>query len=107
MTDVKAYIKRCEECQKHPNIRGEEPLHSILLPSLWRKVGLDIIRMPASGGFKYLVALREDLTAWLEAKPFVKSHIGTEENELADQAAKEGTSEPEGSGNLRRHQTVG
>ena len=35
---------------------------------LWEKVGLDVVHMPASGGFKFIVFARDDLSGWVEGR---------------------------------------
>ena len=46
----------------------DKELHPTLYSALWRKVGLDVVHMPKSAGFGYLVAMRDDFSGWVEAK---------------------------------------
>jgi len=61
-------VKTCEECQKRSLIRVTEELHRTLDNALWQRVGLDVIHMPANEGFSTIVAMREYLSGWVEAK---------------------------------------
>ena len=46
-----------------------EELHPTLENALWSKVGLDVVYMPKDTGFSKIVAMRDYLSGWLEAKP--------------------------------------
>ena len=59
----------CEGCQRRAPLRQEEALHPTLITRLWRKEGLDVIHMPMCEGFQYIVAMRDDFSGWIEAKP--------------------------------------
>lgn len=66
--DCSVYVKTCEECQKRSRIRYEEPLHPTWSTMLWEKVGLDVVHMPPSGGYRYIVFARDDLSGWVEGR---------------------------------------
>jgi len=66
--DVEKEVKTCEECQKRSPIRVTEELHPTLDNALWQRVGLDMIHMTANKGFSRIVAMREYLSRWVEAK---------------------------------------
>jgi len=61
-------VKTYEECQKRSPIRVTEELHPTLDNALWQRVGLDVIHIPTSEGFSRIVAMREYLSGWAEAK---------------------------------------
>ena len=71
--DVREYVKTCPQCQYRAPLHWDEELHPTLYSALWKKVGLDIVYMPMSRGKKFFVAMREDLTGWMEGKPLVKN----------------------------------
>ena len=48
-------------------------LHPTLENSLWLRVGLDIVYMLMDEGFTKIVAMREYLSGWIEAKPLKKA----------------------------------
>jgi len=66
--DVVNYVKTCEECQRRARVRYEEPLHPTWSIIVWEKVGIDIVHMPESGGFKFIVFARDDLSGWVEGR---------------------------------------
>jgi len=66
--DVVKYIKSCEECQRRARIRYEEPLHPTWSTIVWEKVGVDVVHMPNSGKYQYIVFARDDLSGWVEGR---------------------------------------
>ena len=66
--DVKAYVKTCEICQFRANDQEEEALRPTWTIDRWQKVGLDIVHMPPSRGFHYLVLARSDFSGWVEGR---------------------------------------
>ena len=65
---VKAYVRSCERCQMRDPTRQEEALHPTWISLCWAKVGLDVVYMPSREGKKFLVAARDDLSGWVEAR---------------------------------------
>jgi len=63
------WVKTCEEYHKRSLIRVTEELHPTLANPLWQRVGLDVVYMPLNEGFSKIVAMREYLSGWMEAKP--------------------------------------
>ena len=61
-------MKICKEYQKRSPIRVTEELHPTLDNPLWQRVGLDVVYMPLNEGFSKIVAMREYLSGWIEAK---------------------------------------
>ena len=66
--DVVKYVKSCEECQRRARVRYEEPLHPTWSIIVWAKVGIDVVHMPESNGFKFIVFARDDLSGWVEGR---------------------------------------
>lgn len=66
--DVANYVKSCEECQRRARVRYEEPLHPTWSILVWEKVGIDVVHMPPSEGFGYIVFARDDLSGWVEGR---------------------------------------
>ena len=72
--DIDRYIRSCEECQKRRPHRYGEPLHPTFLATIFAKVGLDVVQMPAATvGSKYMVGMRDDLSGWVEYKALRKA----------------------------------
>ena len=68
------YVKSCDECQHHINIRVEKELYPNLTSTMWHKVHVDLIHMPkGTGECKYIVVTLEDVSGWLEARAFRKA----------------------------------
>ena len=72
--DIDRYIRSCEECQKRRPHRYDEPLHPTFSATIFAKVGLDVVHMPAAtDGSKYMVGMRDDLSGWAEYKALRKA----------------------------------
>jgi hypothetical protein len=67
--DIVKYAKSCDECQRRARIRYEEPLHPTWNVIMWEKVGVDVVRMPNSGGCEHIAFARDDLSGWVEGRP--------------------------------------
>jgi hypothetical protein len=69
MSDTALFCRTCLECQARSSYRPKVQLHPSFVPTVMRKVGIDIVDMGiTSDGYKYIVDVRDDLTGWLEAK---------------------------------------
>ena len=67
--DVKFFVKTCEACQKRDRTRVEEPLYPTYSATTFEKVLVDVVHMPvAYNGYRYIIAARDDLSGWIEAK---------------------------------------
>ena len=65
--DFDRYICSCKECQKRRPHRYNEPLYPTFSATVFAKVGLDVVHMPAAiDGLKYMVGMRDDLSGWAE-----------------------------------------
>ena len=71
--DVVKYVKSCEECQRRARIRYEEPLHPTWSTIVWEKIGIDVVYMPNSAGYRYIVFARDDLSGWVEGRALAKA----------------------------------
>ena len=67
--DIDNWLKTCRECQFRAPNRTVEELHPTLENASWSKVGLYVVYMPKDAGFSKIVAIRDYLSSWLEAKP--------------------------------------
>jgi transposase InsO family protein len=70
--DALRYAESCEECQRRAKIRYEEPLHPTWSVYCFEKVGVDVVHMPNSAGFRYIIFARDDFTGWVEGQPLRK-----------------------------------
>ena len=66
--DIDKWLKTCRQCQLRAPNRTAEELHPTLENPSWSKVGLDVVYMPQDAGFSKIVAMRDYLSGWLEAK---------------------------------------
>ena len=76
LADAKAYVKKCDRCQRHAPIVRQPPERLTLISSpipfaMW---GMDILGpFPvASGQRKYIIVAIDYFTKWIEAKPLAK-----------------------------------
>ena len=66
--EVSAYVRSCRECQLRAPRMEDEALHPTWMSCLWEKVAVDVVHMPASYGYEYLVLAREDVSGWVEGR---------------------------------------
>ncbi len=66
---VAGYVKTCKTCQHRTKKRQEEALRPGRAVPLFHRIGIDIVWLPDSEGFKCLVVARDDFSNWPEAKP--------------------------------------
>jgi transposase InsO family protein len=66
--DIHHHIKSCHECQIRSLKRQEIPLTVSTPVSLFAKVYIDIMHMPAAYGYQYIVAAKDDLSGTSEAR---------------------------------------
>ena len=67
-TDVHHHVASCHECQIRNTKRMEVPITISTPTTPFQKVYLDVMYMPPSGGFHFIVAAKDDLTGVTEAK---------------------------------------
>ena len=74
--DIDRYIRSCEESQRHKPHRYDEPLHPTFSATIFAKVGLDVVHMPAAtDGSKCMVGMWDDLSRWVEYKALGKASL--------------------------------
>ena len=72
--DIDRFTCSCEECQKRRPHRYDKPLHPPFSSTIFAKVGLDVVLMPAAtDGSKYLLGMRDDLSGWAEYQALRKA----------------------------------
>ena len=64
--DVKWFVQTCHECQIRQSRRLHIPPTVPVIGGLFRKVHLDMMVMPQSAGYQYIVQARCALTAYPE-----------------------------------------
>lgn len=60
------YVKSCKECQQWTQICYEESLYPIWSIIVWEKIGVDVIHMPNSVGYGYIIFTQDNLSEWVE-----------------------------------------
>lgn len=70
LAQVAVFCRTCVECQLRSVYRPRVQINPTWVPTILRKFNIDVVFMNVeSGGFKYFVDARDDLTGWMEAKP--------------------------------------
>ena len=67
-SDTRHYVRSCRECQIRSTKKTEVPLIISTPASLFAKVYLDVMHMPAAQSFTCIVACRDDLSGVSEVK---------------------------------------
>ena len=75
--NCRKFIESCDECQRRTRLRYEEPLNPTWSATVWDKAGLDIVHMPKSGGYKYIVFTCDDLSGWVEGRALTAANSKT------------------------------
>lgn len=70
--DVRQYVQSCDLCQKRDTRRFEEENKSTYPSDIGQVWGIDLVVMPPSQGYRYIIIAREDVSKWVEAKPIRK-----------------------------------
>jgi transposase InsO family protein len=73
-SDVKSHVASCHECQIRNTRRLEIPLTVSTPATLFSKVYIDIMLMPRSKGYRYIVAARDDLSRAAEGRALKKAN---------------------------------
>lgn len=76
---VEHRLKRCAECRAVNNGPGMDksapPLQSIRIPKEpFQQVGIDLITLKPSGGYRYVVTMVDYMTKWVEARALKTKH---------------------------------
>ena len=67
--EVKRHCNTCEACQRRANRLHSDSIYSTEPEGLFRKIGIDTVKMPRlDRGKQYLVVARDDLSGWVEAR---------------------------------------
>ena len=76
-TDVHHHVASCHECQIRSTKRMEVPTTISAPTAPFQKIYLDVMYMPPSGGYHFIVAAKDDLTGVTEAKPIRRNDSKT------------------------------
>lgn len=72
-SDVDIWIRSCHSCQLRRERKTRVPVQPSAPTQIFRYFHMDIMRMPSSRGFKYIVLARDDATDWPEGKALRKA----------------------------------
>lgn len=75
--EVKARIMTCKDCQLRATKRSVDMLTSTYSHALWETVAVDVVHMPMSRGYRYLVLAREYLSGWVEGRALPNNQSST------------------------------
>lgn len=75
--DVHHHVASCHECQIRNTKRMEVPITISMPTTPFEKVYIDVMYMPPSGGYNFIVAAKDDLTGITEASPIRKNNSST------------------------------
>jgi IS30 family transposase len=67
------YCQTCHECQQRSTTCPKITLSPTYINTILHKFNMDMVHMPVSNRFKYIVDLWDDLSRWLEAKMSCKA----------------------------------
>jgi transposase InsO family protein len=73
-SDIKHHVASCHECQIRNTRRVEIPLTVSTPATLFSKIYIDIMLMPKSRGYRYIVAARDDLSRAAEGRALKKAN---------------------------------
>jgi Integrase zinc binding domain/Integrase core domain len=71
--DLRKYVAACEAYQKRSKVRYEEPLHPTFSSFCFEKIDVDVVVMPISGGYRYIIFARDDFSGWVEGMALKKA----------------------------------
>lgn len=67
------HCRTCYECQMRLTYRPKVPVSPTWVPTILRKFNMDLVDMGiTSGGYRYIVDMRDDLSGWLESRMIAK-----------------------------------
>ena len=68
-TDIHHHVSSCHQCQIRSLKRMQVPVTISTPTTIFEKIYVDVMYMPPSAGFQFIVAARDDLTGVTEARP--------------------------------------
>ncbi|THU92225.1 hypothetical protein K435DRAFT_578369, partial [Dendrothele bispora CBS 962.96] len=71
---IRSHVKSCHQCQLHSHQHVEIPLQPSTPVTIFQKVYVDVMFMPKARGFRYIVAARDDLSGFCEARALKKNN---------------------------------
>ena len=72
MKDIREFVRTCDRCQRRDPRRFEEAGQAVHPSDIGQTWGIDLVIMPPSSGYRYVVIAREDVSKWVEAKAIKK-----------------------------------
>ena len=86
MTDIHKFVRTCNRCQRKKTIKLQKTqvsMKSIPIPQkIFRQVGIDLIQMVESQGYKYILTFCDFFTKWPELIPLQDKKATTIAREL-------------------------
>jgi hypothetical protein len=76
-SDVHFHIRTCHQCQLRNTKRVEMPPTISAPVAVFQKIYVDVMYMPPSGGYAFIVAAKDDLTGITEVMPMRKNNSET------------------------------
>ena len=67
--DAQHHVRSCHECQRRSTKKVEIPLKISYPTTIFTKIYVDVMFMEKAGGFRYIVAARDDLSRASEGRP--------------------------------------
>ena len=84
--DIKEYIRTCDKCQRKKTIQLQKTqvtMRSIPIPQkIFSQIGIDLVTMPPSQGYKYILTVCDFFTKWPELIPIQDKKATTIAREL-------------------------
>jgi transposase InsO family protein len=71
--DVEKWVKSCVACQKRSEVRPVPPVASSRPSQLFRHIYIDCMNMPKAHGKTQIIAARDDLSGYIEARMVAKA----------------------------------
>jgi hypothetical protein len=76
LAEVALHCRTCRQCQLRSSYHPKVMINPTWVPTVLRKFNMDLVEMGiSSGGYEYIVDIRDDLTGWLEARMLAKKRL--------------------------------
>lgn len=72
MKDIKEFVRTCNHCQCRDPRRFKEAGQAVHPSNIGQTWGIDLVIMPPSSGYQYVVIAQEDVSKWVKAKAIEK-----------------------------------